>query len=233
MHKTSFNIETRFLTSLPEERVKAFALWLQLKGLYKRTLIYNYSPQKIHSLTGISPYLAKKYVSIMIDQGWASLTGTTLILHSFKKFTNQSKHITELQNQSYKDIANEIRLLKLKEDYNRQKFMINLRSYRIKHKRISQLKNLHEKYIKNRMGTDYIINSYRRIATILGVSVSHAHRLIKYWSDQNILSVRTVAEHTNRKWYQGFTPHMTSEGLITVNSNGYLSIVRGSELVIG
>lgn len=118
MNREELNIRTcvnSLSENLSKDNVWAFALFLKVKSLFKNGVIYNYTPNKLRTLTGFSDYQVRKYTSLAIKEGLLSIHGSNLHCLSFKNLrakTPEEKFCKIIQikkSDSLKDIESKIR----------------------------------------------------------------------------------------------------------------------------
>ena len=207
MRAANFNIPYDFVQQLEESGQYAeFAVWLKLKALFqKHTIIYDWTYPKVSKLSGISIPTLRKYIPKLIENDWASVRDKHLLLHSWKDVcgsrTKNSGIIHVTKSMSFNEVKDRLRALPIERDYKTQKFIIELRSGRLKSssKKIKEwYKEYHSQMIQPvEKNSNLILTSTRRIAQQTNLSQPGAWQLLKRLAKYKVLSSKAILEVVN------------------------------------
>jgi len=224
--KDTFYIHTELVQqSISDKDIVALAVYLKLKSSFNKTIFYNWSIPKASKKINVSPQTMLKYIPILLNKGWIRRSGDNMIITSFKKLSGKTKNYIQVPNiGTINNIVLHIRTGVIKKDLSRQKFMIDLHRNRIK----TSFRNLRRYNNKYKASGDVNIHtSYRRISTILNVSLSSAHRITKQMTGMGAFNIKTNIHVLKEYTKELMNPMMTNEGLLMVK-NKQLIIIKGS-----
>lgn len=183
-----FSINTYLIDWLVANNlVKEFAVWLNLKSIYRNGCFYKYSMRSLEKKTGFSNTLIKKYIKKFMDLGWCRLHSGNLSFVSLKRIGASTKrHRLEIVGASVREITLSLHhaILKREESqyhYKREKVNDFLNPGRNRHKEHRSAKRYFKKlgYEPTKIASETFHLSLKTIGKMLGRSVSGAHRTIK------------------------------------------------------
>ena len=184
------------------QKALAFAIYLKFK-LGRSSFMESYSINKIHNLTRISATTIKKYLPILIENGWVSFCGKQnkhLVVSNLSSHTKGSNiKIDRFCFDSFKDVYNSIRsflaiLIQARKDFIKRTIQIatnpkvgeNCKAARKTVKRL-----VRKGIIRNVEYKEYGL-SYKRIAKELGNCARTAFRVMQY-----AIKKKLVCKHNN------------------------------------
>lgn len=223
--KNSFYISTNLIkNNLSHKDITALAIYIKLKGIFNIAIFYNYSILKLYKHSGISKNLLSKYIPILISKGFAHIENGNLRLSAFKVMAEPTKsYITVSNTLKVSQIIQYLRYEIIEKDLQRQRFIIDLQSNRIKASFKNKKKWL-KKYTAN--GDRNIRTSYRRIASILNTSISTAYNILNRMVEIGYFKIRPdiiFIKFTHEK----MKPVVTDRGLLMIK-NKKLILIQGT-----
>jgi hypothetical protein len=199
-------------TMAKNNSLRELAVFLKLKSLNKKSIIYNYTQQKLSNLSGMSRSAIRKYIKFFLSNGWCDLHHGNLVFRKLFKFDpNKQKLITPINIQgSVKDILSSLYLMILqKKQLQFEKFKslkdalyLTHDSFRAKKARwLVEKLNLDEKALPS--PEDNMKLSIIGMAKLFGkCSKSKAHSVIKHLKQSKavkcIVGKRTVIKTANK-----------------------------------
>lgn len=217
---------------------KALAIVMYLKHVCGRDEVRYYTINKIHELTGIAATTLKKYLPIIIQEGWAHLQGSKrqhLVLaklHSRCRQRNIS--VDEFSFKSVKAIFCSIRgflmlMIQAQKDFLRRTLLLldephNYEEYKTARRCVKSLvkkgilDSLHQKY--RELGL-----SIKRIAKEVGCCMRTAQRVVdfvigKKWAKKQKHQESVYAKNANYDNIEGYT-FSTKNNLYIIYANTY------------
>ena len=217
------------------QKALAFAIYLKFK-LGRSSFMESYSINKIHNLTRISATTIKKYLPILIENGWVSFCGKQnqhLVVSNLSSHTKgRNIKIDRFCFDSFSDVYNSIRsflaiLIQARKDFIKRTIQIatnpkvgeNCKAARKTMKRL-----VREGIIRDVEYKEYGL-SYKRIAKELGNCARTAFRVMQY-----AIKKKLVGKHNNveqiyapKVFYRsiiGYT-FATKNNLYCVHANTY------------
>ena len=210
-----------------QNQLGALAVYIKLKHTFNKTIYYNYSVAYLSRKTGISYYLLKKYLPVLLENGWAVENSENLIISSFRKVDYKSKDIAEIKPTTVSDIVHQMRYAVVQQKLLRQKFMADLFHNRIKTTSFRALKKLNKKYPKA-SGDDTIRTSYRSISRSLNISLSTAHRFLQKVVADGWMRIETEYTTISGQGCGVVAPIVIAKGLLFTNRKNQLTLISGT-----
>lgn len=207
-----FKLNALFLQELSLEEKRALAIVLFVKFHHTNSRIYNFSYDTIAKKLGLSRYIAKKYVDLIIEKGWGKISSDNdFVVHSFKVILERyqcKKHtIQVLKTDKISDIVEKLNFIIFKRNIFTQKYVQKLKSYEQysrkdcdaydlslkKYKTLVRAKKEHPG-ITHGVFVDQCILGLRRIAELLKCSIGTASKFIKSMVSKNLIKAEEVKE---------------------------------------
>lgn len=236
------NLRRKYLDDVKAQPMlqKALAISLYIKcRAGSSSCINDYSINKIHKLTNISPATLKKYMPIMIEQGYVKIvsgkknTKRLIVCKLSSKHKERNISISKIKFNSFKEVFNSIRayiFCKLQAKKNYLKRLLQLatnpkRGQNFKGARRKVRKFVSRGILKGcEVYKEYGI-SLKRIANELGTCVKTAQKVVNYTCEK-----KWIKKH-NHKFYihapfickqdvEGYT-YSTMNYLYSVCANSY------------
>jgi len=93
--------------------LREFAVFLKLKSLNKKSIIYNYTQQKLSNISGMSRSAIRKYVRFFLNNDWCELHCGNLVFKKLQRFDpNKQKLIKPINIKgSIKEILSDLYLM--------------------------------------------------------------------------------------------------------------------------
>lgn len=185
-----------------QQKALAFAIYLKFK-VGRDSIVKDFSINKIRKITGLSATTINKYLPILLQNGWASICGSTkkhLVINRLASSTNnRNVCIDRFCFNSFKDVYNSIRsflaiLIQARKDFIKRTIQIatnpkvgeNCKAARKTVKRL-----VREGIIRDVEYKEYGL-SYKRIAKELGNCARTAFRVMQY-----AIKKKFVGKHNN------------------------------------
>lgn len=217
-----------------QRRQKAVAIALYIKQCLGRdSTLKDFTFNKLHKLTGISPTTLRKYMPILIDNGWVTFSGKRnqhLVANRISSKTdNRNASIDCSQATSFKEILTLLRarivlMIQERKDYIKRTIQAasNPSNYKEGKEARSILKRLVRNGVVASMFSCYreLGISLKRIAEEIGVCVKTAQKIIGKAIEKKVL----VREHHSERV---FSPNHLIEGY-TFYHNGYSYLVHAN-----
>jgi len=181
--------------------IDALAFYHLYKAKYRNGRDYNHTATRLSNKTGISPYLIRKYINQLRDQGMVKWYGKNLQFISIYKFKETKQKFTIWTKPTYtiRDIRAALATKYLEYKGTQQKKIIdekadhrNITTGKRTDLSLKRMKVLLKKYGSNSNdeGVDSKVNfSYRFVANQLNMSKSSAFRLLQRAKGLNKLSI--------------------------------------------
>lgn len=184
------------LNSFERNEHRALALYIKGKKAYKNSCVYNWNYSSLSQRMGLSIYIVKKYIPILMAKGFVYEHNENLIFKSLKKLTDYnstklSKRYWYKLDIKFKDslgtILNEIYLVHIKQNIAHQKYHIrNKTDYlkaqspngKIAKKRYKKIKQ----YVRDngepgKVSTETILGM-RKISELCNISLGKSKQLL-------------------------------------------------------
>ena len=185
-----------------QQKALAFAIYIKFK-VGRDSIVKDFSINKIRKITGLSATTINKYMPILLQNGWASICGSTkkhLVINRLASSTNnRNVCIDRFCFNSFKDVYNSIRsflaiLIQARKDFIKRTIQIatnpkvgeNCKAARKTVKRL-----VREGIIRDVEYKEYGL-SYKRIAKELGNCARTAFRVMQY-----AIKKKLVVKHNN------------------------------------
>ena len=218
-----------------QQKALAFAVFIKFK-VGRDSIVKDFSINKIRKITGISATTINKYLPILLQNGWASICGSTkkhLVINRLASSTNnRNVCIDRFCFNSFKDVYNSIRsflaiLIQARKDFIKRTIQIatnpkvgeNCKAARKTMKRL-----VREGIIRDGEYKEYGL-SYKRIAFELGNCAKTAFRVMQYAINKKLVVKRNNYEqvYAPNVFYRniiGYT-FATKNNLYCVHANTY------------
>ena len=231
-----------------QQKALAFAVYLKFK-VGRDSIVKDFSINKIRKITGLSATTINKYLPILLQNGWASICGSTkkhLVISRLASNTNnRNVCIDRFCFKSFKDVYNSIRsflviLIQARKDFIKRTIQIatnpqvgeNFKAARKTMKRL-----VREGIIRDGEYKEYGM-SLKRIAKETGNCVRTAQRAIQYaidkgWVTKQRHQEQVFAPKTNYYLPYGYT-FSTKNNIYRIYANTYeLSTCVASDISHG
>ena len=196
-----------------KKSLKAISLLLFFYQKYEGNVIKNWSVNKIASITGINALTVKKRIKTLLENGYAKIDGTSLILLSVvSKHKDRNINISNICYDSIKDVEKSLYAILLciiqsHKDFCKRTILQAKNARNAKTLRIAR--SLKRKYGYNENYDERGL-SYRRIAIKLGISLKTAFDYVKYAVKKGFVNVQNhffciFTPNVNRYPIEGYT----------------------------
>jgi hypothetical protein len=204
-----YEIDIRHFIGKSIEYKKSFALLMLVKKQFTISMIYDYSPQSLSQKMNISKYIIETYINRLLKVDYCHFTGRK---NQHLQFIGLNKimperdkgcviQITEKDN--INSIVEKINIELLKNNFNNQNKLINIKSDLIKSEtkgaKISKYKlekakqyaDKHPEIKEERLVKSHIIGC-RKIAQILGSSLKYAADFLNTIAKKGIVKLKNI-----------------------------------------
>ena len=171
---------------LESENQKAVIFFFYLKSKYKTSVFYDYTPEKIAELSGVSVNTIRKYISWLKRNGYAAITNGNLWLRSVKKISD-GERLIRVDSRSWtrwKNFENRVYSQIIKWNIMQQAFNCEIKRLSGNLKKsndVRKIKSYVQKYGKFSKESDtlYPKNSTRQLAKLFNKSPIWVSRLLR------------------------------------------------------
>ncbi len=231
--KTNVNISSQLVTETDNQ--KAVIYFFFLKSKYRTSVFYDYKPEKLAILTGVSVNTIRKYVGWLKRNGFAAITDGHLWLRSIKKISPE-KRLIRVDTKawtSWKQFENRVYAQIIKLDIKKQTFHYSMKRLpeNLKSKKAV---TIYRKYLKtygkdSKEKADIPMSSVRQIARLFNRSKSWAQAMLKTLERMGYITRKQVIE----KLCDGYLPpeYYSGKGYIYYNTRRNAMILHHGTLI--
>lgn len=205
-------LNNRFIEELSIEKKRAFAVVLLIKSKYTNSRVYDLSYDKMCKELCLSRYITRKYIGIIISNGWGHVTkDRELVIYSFKKIFGERQYkeykIKVSKGDNVTDIVDKLNFILLKKNISNQDRAANFKGYE-QHSRedceksklsLKQYKTLkkvrdYNPELLHGVFVEHSVIGLRRLSEILKCSIGNASRFLKKMVANGLIKIKEVIE---------------------------------------
>jgi DNA-binding transcriptional regulator YhcF (GntR family) len=184
------------------EKVLHFFLFFKTK--FKHSIVYNYTPEKLSNITGISPNTIRKYIAILKNNGLVKKVNNNLLFINRLKVDEVAKYNFRRRDyngiESFSQFRETLILNYIKNEANKQEYIIKAKDI-LKGKGVQSIKQYRKakaiasKYSNNwKEYNNKVIMSYRSLASKLSLSHTTIKRYIDVLIKQGLITLERITK---------------------------------------
>jgi len=199
---------------IDDDKLTVFSIYIISKIKKHNSIIYNFTDKKISEILGISVFIVKKNIPLMIKMGLCKISGNNLIFISINKLFNNTKRKERIDFKNTDNliqIKDKIRLLYIQNTLNKQKYAVHIKS------EIGQLRSHMNMPKSNKQSNDDYIQdsyySYKRYKKLNNIAKKYnyvqekinntvlTHRNIQMYLNMSLGAISNLMKRTEKqKW---------------------------------
>ena len=196
--------ESLRIREIKNEKIVHF--WLYMKTFFRNGTFYQYSPEKLSNLMGVSPNTIRKYVSILSDANWIRKHHGNITCVDRKDVKQVDKYYYRRRNYkrglSFNDFRELLILNYIKQDNKRQEYAIKTKNIlkgkeaKITASSYRKARSISKKYgMKWKEYRNKVVFSYRSLSNKLNLSHSTIQGYITSLASKGMITIKRCYDY--------------------------------------